>query len=409
MEDTPARRIERARHFAAQHDPLTLGFERRIGDGHGREQRLRVRVQRRVVERLAVGDLDDLAEVHDGHAVGDVAHDREVVGDEQVRETELRLEVFQQVDDLRLDRDVEGRDRLVADDERGLDGERACDAHALTLSAGELVGIPPRMLRQESDAPQELAHARRALGRVGDDPVHRQGLGDDLPDRHPRVERAVRVLEDHLHLAAHRPQLVLAEGREVAPLEDDLPARRPLELEDAPAGRRLAAARLADEPEGLAAADREAHVVHGTDDAGPPAEEPAADVEVFDEVPNLQEWRVVVHVAAPLRATARSRFAASQHALTWPPPPMGTSLGRSTAQRATWKAQRGAKAHPAPRRVRSGGWPSIGSRRARPGSSRRGTERRRPSVYGWRGIPYSSRAGPRSTLRAAYITFPLSA
>src|SRR2546422_7193750 len=147
-------------------------------------------------------------------------------------------------------------------------------------------------------------------------------------------------LEDHLHLAAHRPQLVLAEGREVAPLEDDLPARRPLELEDAPAGRRLAAARLADEPEGLAAADRKAHVVHGTDDAGPPTEEPAADVEVFDEVPNLQERRVVVHVAAPLRATARSRFAASQHALTWPPPPMGTSLGRSTAQRSTWKAQR---------------------------------------------------------------------
>src|SRR5439155_6330732 len=111
---------------------------RRIGEGQGREQRLRVRVQRGVVERLAVGDLDDLAEVHDGHAVGDVAHDRKVVGDEQVRETKLRLEIFQQVDDLRLDRDVEGRDRLVADDERGLDGERARDAHALTLSAGEL-------------------------------------------------------------------------------------------------------------------------------------------------------------------------------------------------------------------------------------------------------------------------------
>ena len=30
--------------------------------------------------------LDDLAEVHDGDAVGDVAHDREVVADEEVRE-----------------------------------------------------------------------------------------------------------------------------------------------------------------------------------------------------------------------------------------------------------------------------------------------------------------------------------
>ncbi len=33
-------------------------------------------MQRVVVERLAVRDLDDLAEVHDGDPVGDVAHDR---------------------------------------------------------------------------------------------------------------------------------------------------------------------------------------------------------------------------------------------------------------------------------------------------------------------------------------------
>ena len=32
-----------------------------------------------------------------------------------------------------------------------------------------------------------------------------------------------------------------------------------------------------------------------------------------------------------------------------------------------------------------GGWPSMGARRARRGSSRRGTERSSPSVYGWRG------------------------
>ena len=45
------------------------------------------------------------------------SHHREVVGDEQVGEAELLLQVFEQVDDLRLDRDVERRDRLVADDQ----------------------------------------------------------------------------------------------------------------------------------------------------------------------------------------------------------------------------------------------------------------------------------------------------
>ena len=48
----------------------------RVGDRHRREQRLGVGVLRLVVELLAVGDLDDLAEVHHGDAVGDVLHDR---------------------------------------------------------------------------------------------------------------------------------------------------------------------------------------------------------------------------------------------------------------------------------------------------------------------------------------------
>ena len=42
-----------------------------------------------VVERLAVGDLHDLAEVHHRDAVGDVADDGQVVGDEEVGEAEL--------------------------------------------------------------------------------------------------------------------------------------------------------------------------------------------------------------------------------------------------------------------------------------------------------------------------------
>jgi len=41
------------------------------------------------------------------------------VGDEHQGELELVLQVAQQVEDLRLHRDVEGRDRLVGDDQRG--------------------------------------------------------------------------------------------------------------------------------------------------------------------------------------------------------------------------------------------------------------------------------------------------
>ena len=64
---------------------------------------------------LALGQLDDRAEVHHRDAVADVADHAEVVGDEQVGQAELALQVREQVEDLRLDRHVERRHRLVAD------------------------------------------------------------------------------------------------------------------------------------------------------------------------------------------------------------------------------------------------------------------------------------------------------
>ena len=76
-------------------------------------------MQRVFVEGVAAGQFDQLPDVHHGHARRDVAHDREVVCDEEVGQPELLLEILEQVDDLRLNRDVECRDRLVADDEFG--------------------------------------------------------------------------------------------------------------------------------------------------------------------------------------------------------------------------------------------------------------------------------------------------
>ncbi len=88
-----------------------------IGHGHGGQERTGVRVHRLLVEVVALGELHRVTEVHDHHAVRDVADDVQIVRDEDVGEAELALEVLEQVEDLRLDRDVERRYRLVADDE----------------------------------------------------------------------------------------------------------------------------------------------------------------------------------------------------------------------------------------------------------------------------------------------------
>ncbi len=95
-----------------------------------------------VKEGISRRELDDLPEIHHRDPVRDVAHDREVVGDEQRGQPELGLEVLHQVDDLRLDGDVECRDGFVGDQQIRLERERASDPDSLSLSAGEGVRKP---------------------------------------------------------------------------------------------------------------------------------------------------------------------------------------------------------------------------------------------------------------------------
>jgi len=53
----------------------------------------------------------------------------------------LIAQVFQQIYDLRLDRDVERRDRLVANDDVRVQGQGAGNTDALALAAAHFMGI----------------------------------------------------------------------------------------------------------------------------------------------------------------------------------------------------------------------------------------------------------------------------
>ena len=103
--------------------------------GDGAEECLGVGVCWVVEDFGACARFDDLAFVHDGDAVADVLDDGHVVGDEEVGEAELVAEVGEEVEDLRLDGDVEGGGGFVADDEAWVECECAGDADALSLAA----------------------------------------------------------------------------------------------------------------------------------------------------------------------------------------------------------------------------------------------------------------------------------
>ena len=92
------------------------------------------------------------------------SHQPQVVRDEQIGQLQLLLQIHQQVDDLRLNRHVERRDRFVGDDERRVQRERARHADALPLAAAELVRIALEMRRLEADEVEQLRDAAAALG-----------------------------------------------------------------------------------------------------------------------------------------------------------------------------------------------------------------------------------------------------
>jgi hypothetical protein len=88
-------------------------------------------------ELLRLAGLDERARVHDRDPLAHPGDDAEVVRDQDERGVVLDHELVQKRKDLRLDRDVERRRRLVRDQELRLARERHRDHHALPHAARE--------------------------------------------------------------------------------------------------------------------------------------------------------------------------------------------------------------------------------------------------------------------------------
>src|SRR3990172_4323592 len=89
---------------------------------------------------------------------------RQVVSDEQVRKLESLLDRVEKIDDLRLDRDVEGTHGLVGHDEVRVQRKRASDCDALTLASAQLMWVPGSSVQRETDNFEEFPGAVASVG-----------------------------------------------------------------------------------------------------------------------------------------------------------------------------------------------------------------------------------------------------
>ena len=121
-----------------------------VDDGDRPHQAVRVGMERPAEQHLAGTGLHNAPPVHDRHSGAEKSDHRKVVGDEEVGEIVLPLELAQEIQNLRLDRDVEGRDRFVEHDEAGFGRERARHRDALALPTGHLGGTATRGTRSRA-------------------------------------------------------------------------------------------------------------------------------------------------------------------------------------------------------------------------------------------------------------------
>ena len=146
-----------------------------------------------------------------------------------------RLELPQELQDLRLDGDVERRRRLVRDQEVGLVGERHRDHHPLALAARELVRIrvEPRA-RPRAGRPGAGAPASAPAPRARSSPLWTNSTSlicfsivwSGLSD----VIGSWKIMRDPV--AAHAPERRLVGAQQLLALEPDAAGR-----DGGPAGR----------------------------------------------------------------------------------------------------------------------------------------------------------------------------
>jgi hypothetical protein len=83
-------------------------------------------------------------------------HHSQVMGNDNIREFESLLNIFQKIDHLCLNRDIPSRDRFTTGNELRVEGESSGDSDPLSLTTAELMGVRPIVVRAETNFLEEI-------------------------------------------------------------------------------------------------------------------------------------------------------------------------------------------------------------------------------------------------------------
>jgi len=142
--------VDAARRIIVRQDrpsPLYDGVRTR----NGRHKAFGIRMDRVGKYLFGRSRLEHVTEVKHADPAADIFYHRQIVRYEKIGRVRFLLNVFHQINNLSLDRNVECADTLVRYDKARIHYQRACYADPLPLTAGKLVGIPVDVLRRKTN------------------------------------------------------------------------------------------------------------------------------------------------------------------------------------------------------------------------------------------------------------------
>ena len=140
--------------------------------------------------------LNNMPKIHNTNTIGNMFYHGKVMGDEEVGQTQLFLKLDQQIDNLRLNGNIQCRYRLITDNKFRIYSQSSRNTDTLPLSAGKLMRETTCMLFIQAYQREKFMDPLLLVNWDED-----RSFSRPSPMISPTVIRdpgGVRILKDHL-------------------------------------------------------------------------------------------------------------------------------------------------------------------------------------------------------------------
>jgi len=149
------------------------------------------------------GGFDDHSILHDNDCVTYLCRNPQVMRNEYDTDIPSVAYRLHEGKNLALHGHIECRYRFVRNKNVGIEGKRASNTNPLSLSTGELMGIPAQYVGLHPDEADQFGCFPPGLGPF--DSEVQQSFDDRVPNPKPGIERAIWILKNDLYSSPKRP------------------------------------------------------------------------------------------------------------------------------------------------------------------------------------------------------------